>query len=251
LEKVLPPSKIVFCKNRRKKAMANISIRLSKNQKKHLKKIYKREKSRVSQRAHMVLLYDQGYSMEEIAIICQCDRGTVSTQLKNFKEHREKGLYDKKRCGAPRILNDEDQEYLFCSLEESPKDFGYFATVWTIEIMLDLLKRRRSKDISPSALKKILKKQKWKWNRPKQVPPNAEPIRETEKQEIIRLLKNPREDEIILFEDEMDLELLPRISGAWMPEGKQLEIETPGQNKITCIFGFFNPHNKNFLMVTD
>lgn len=226
--------------------MSNFNIRLSRNQKKRLKTIYKKESGKPSQRAHMVLLDNQGYSIQEIAAICQCDRNTVSTQLKNFKEKRAKGLYDGCRRGAPKILEEEDEQYLIESLSKPPMEFGYFATVWTLAMMMDLLKKERNKKISQSGLKEVLRKRNWKWNRPKQIPPSAEPIKEEEKQEILRLLKNPGEDEVILFQDEMDLELLPRITGAWMPVGKQLEIPTPGKNQITCIFGFFNPHNKDF-----
>ena len=105
---------------------------------------------------------------------------------------------------------------------------------------------KRRKEVSESMLKELLHQRKWKFNRPKHIPPDATPIPEAEKQEILRLLKNPGEDEIILFGDEADFELLPYLGGAWMPEGKQLKIPTPGNNQILCCFGFFNPHDGAF-----
>jgi transposase len=112
--------------------------------------------------------------------------------------------------------------------------------------MVYLLKEKRNKTVSESTVKALLRQEKWKWNRPKHIPPEPEPIKETEKKEILRLLINPEEDEVLFFGDEADFELLPYISGAWMPVGKQLSIPTPGRNQILCGFGFFNPHNKDF-----
>jgi len=221
-------------------------IHLSKKQKKRLKIIFKKGQNRVSRRAHMILLNNKGYTIDQISDICMCDRDTVSKTLNCFRQENYQCLYDKNRTGAPRILTNDDEKYLFSCLQKSPMEFGYFATVWTLAIMACLLQEKRNKAISQPALKELLRKRNWQWNRPKQIPPTCEPIVEEEKQEILRLLKFPRENEVLLFQDEMDLELLPRITGAWMPRGQQMKIPTPGKNKITCIFGFFNPHNKDF-----
>jgi transposase len=225
----------------------HFNIRLTEKQRKHLKKIYKTEKGRASERAHVVLLYMEDYSISEIATICLCDRNTVSAVLKRFEERRFEGLYDQERSGAPRTLNQEDEAYLFYCLRKSPIEFGYYTTVWTVSLMIYHLHKRRNKDISESALKDFLDNHSWRFKRPKHIPPDGEPLKEEEKREILRLLDNPNEDEIILFGDESEIELLPYISGAWMPEGEQLEIPTPGKNKILCIFGFFNPHTKEFI----
>ena len=36
--------------------------------------------------------------------------------------------------------------------------------------------------------------------------------------------------EVMVFADELDIHLLPKVGAAWMPKGTQLEVMTPGQN---------------------
>jgi len=186
----------------------HFTIRLTKKQIKRLKKIYKTEQGRPSQRAHIVLLYHQGYNMKEIASICLCDRNTISEVLQRFTEHGFEGLYDQKRSGAPKILNEEDEQYLFEALEKSPLEYGYRLTVWTVGMMIHLLRTRRKKTMSESALRELLHKRGWVFKRPKHIPAEALPLDESEKQEILRLLNNPEPNEIILFLDESDFQWL-------------------------------------------
>ena len=221
-------------------------IRLARKQIKLLKKIYKTEKGKASERAHMVLLYHQGHNIKGIAEICLCDRNTVSKALQVFQDESFQGLYDKKRSGCPKKLSKEEEEYLFAAIKQNPKEKGYFTNVWTIDMMLHLLRTQKNKILSASGLKNILHKRGWDFKRPKLIPPEAEPIEEQEKQEILRLLEKPNDNEIILFSDESDLELLPYLTGVWKEKGSELKIPTPGKNQILCIFGFFNIHNKDF-----
>ena len=41
----------------------------------------------------------------------------------------------------------------------------------------------------------------------------------------------------MVFADELDIHLLPKVSCAWMPQGAQLEVMTPGQNQKHYLTG--------------
>jgi len=224
----------------------NCSIKLSPKQKKQLKRIYKSETGRVARRAHMVLLRNERYTVEKIAEICLCDSDTVSEAIHRFKKYAYQGLYDQEKSGHPRTLNEEDEKFLLKALRKTPHEYGYFATVWTIDLMIELFKDYRGKSVGENVVRSALKGHEWEFRRPKHIPPNVSPLQAEEKNEILRLMINPRPNEILLFGDEADFEWLPYITGAWMPKGEQLEIPTPGKNKVVCCFGFFNPHNSEF-----
>lgn len=226
--------------------MSDCITKLTYKQIKRLKRMYTTEPAKVARRAHMVLLRNQGFTMEQIAEICLCNRETVSNALQSFKKHGYAGLYDKKHSGCPRSLNEQDEEYLLKALEQNPHEFGYFATVWTIQLMLEFLKDQRGKSVSKTVVKSVLARHNWHYNRPKHIPPTACPLEPAEKDCIMRLLTNPAPNEVLLFGDEADFEWLPYLAGAWMPQGRQLQIPTPGHNKVLCCFGFFNPHNCEF-----
>ena len=227
--------------------MPNFTICFKKGQRKALLKLYKYSSSKISIRAHFVILFEKGFSVAEIAKICFSEDGTVYCILKRFIQQGVDGLYDKVRTGRPSILTPEDKRVLFHALLETPRKYGYHASNWTIPLMTNFLEKSCNKKMSNSGLKQLLYREGWSWNRPKLIPPPPEGIEEKNKVELLRLLENKREDEVILFGDECDFELLPYLSGRWMPKGIQLEIPTPGQNKVLCIFGFFNPEDSSFI----
>jgi putative transposase len=41
----------------------------------------------------------------------------------------------------------------------------------------------------------------------------------------------------MVFADELDIHLLPKAGYAWMPQGTQLEVMTPGQNEKHYLAG--------------
>lgn len=226
--------------------MNDCTIKLSTKQIKHLKRIYLTETGKVARRAHIVLLRGQGITQEKIAQLCLCDRDSVSEALHRFKTQAYAGLYDQPKSGHPRTLSAEDEQWLLATLRQNPHEFGYFATVWSVQLLVQLLQEYRHKTISTTTVREVLRRNHWHFNRPKHVPPPVCPLPGDEKAEILRLLINPRHNEVLLFSDESDFEWLPYISGAWMPEGEQLQIPTPGKNQVLCCFGFFNPHNREF-----
>ncbi len=49
-----------------------------------------------------------------------------------------------------------------------------------------------------------------------------------------------RGEVVLLFDDEMDLHLLPSIAGCWTKRGSQRKVPTPGKNKKRYGFGAVN-----------
>jgi hypothetical protein len=47
-------------------------------------------------------------------------------------------------------------------------------------------------------------------------------------------------DEIVLFEDEVDLQTNPKIGAMWMLRGQQAEVATPGDNEKYYLAGSLN-----------
>ena len=47
--------------------------------------------------------------------------------------------------------------------------------------------------------------------------------------------------EALVFADELDIDLLPKVGYAWMPKGGQVEVMTPGQNQKHYLAGALDP----------
>jgi DDE superfamily endonuclease len=71
----------------------------------------------------------------------------------------------------------------------------------------------------------------WEWKRPKLTAKDDDP-RCVERLARIRLtFAQLKRDEAMVFADELDIHLWPKVGCAWMPQGAQLVVMTPGQHQ--------------------
>jgi transposase len=60
--------------------------------------------------------------------------------------------------------------------------------------------------------------------------------------EIQRLLESVPKNEVVLYVDEVDIHLNPKIGPDWMPSGMQKSVMTPGKNVKRYLAGALNAH---------
>src|ERR1041384_3387394 len=77
---------------------------------------------RVRQRAHCILLSYQGINTTALMAIFSVDRITIYNWFEAWEAQHFAGLYDKKRCGRPPKLTDEEQKKAQHYLEQHPRD---------------------------------------------------------------------------------------------------------------------------------
>jgi len=78
-----------------------IRVQLTDEQRQELRLFAHREVGRVSERAHFVLLSDQGKSPPEIAELFGYSAASVREWLKRYQDKGIAGLYDRPRSAAP------------------------------------------------------------------------------------------------------------------------------------------------------
>ena len=88
-----------------------------------LQRIYQESQPhRVRQRAHGLLLSDQGIHTTALMAIFSGDRITLYHWCDAWESHHWAGLYEKKRCGRPPKLTDEEQTQAQHDFEHYPRD---------------------------------------------------------------------------------------------------------------------------------
>lgn len=75
------------------------------------------------------------------------------------------------------------------------------------------------------------------WRRPRPVVGPSDPFYPEKMQQIRRLLRHLPTNEIAVFQDEVDINLNPKIGSQWMARGLQAEVETPGNNQKLYLSG--------------
>src|SRR5262249_12344593 len=95
--------------------------------------------------------------------------------------------------------------------------------------------------VSRETVRLELKAAGYVWKRAKLKGRDDDPERARRLARIRLLFENQRPDELILFADELDIDLLPKVGYQWMLKGTQLEIRTPGKNQKHYLAAALNP----------
>ena len=115
------------------------------------------KKSRLRERAHMVLLSTQGVIVKEIGKIVYRNELTVSTWLNAFEAHGFVGLYDEPIPGRPGRLNAAELKQLENWLDDSPRQAGWQQSNWTLKLLRHALFLRKKVRLSVTRLWEIVR----------------------------------------------------------------------------------------------
>lgn len=207
-------------------------------QRQELRRLAREAIGRISERAHFVLLSDQGKSVPEIGALMGYSAQGVYPWLERYQQHGVAGLYDEPRSGRP-----PNEPHLVAIVQaqtgQSPTNFGYPEAGWTVVGLLRHLRQRFGIVVSRSTLRRALPLATFVWGRPKLILPlRRDPAEAAKVAHLIAILADPTA--IILAEDECDMMLLPILRATWHRRGEQPRVLTPGQNRKRPIFGTVN-----------
>jgi transposase len=191
----------------------------------------------VFRRCQIVLQLAKGERPATIAAALGCDLSTVYRTRHAFLRVGEASLISKKSPGRPRHVTTQQERELDQTLAREPRALGKNFSNWTAPN----LKVHLHWTVYPVTVWRHMRRLKWRWHRP--VPRVASPDRRycAKARYLRRVRTQARRGQIQLYyADEIDGALLPTISGRWMRQGPQVEVNTPGQNAKQYVFGAVN-----------
>ncbi len=106
---------------------------------------------RTRDRAHMLRLNAQGWTVPAIAEIFECQENTVRQTLRRWKQDGLGGLWDAPGRGAKPKWQEADLLYLEQCLEQEPRTYN------TQQLALKL-KQERQLELSAERIRRVLKK---------------------------------------------------------------------------------------------
>lgn len=186
----------------------------------------------------------RGESPHTIARILGCSRSHIYRVAHRFLAEGLGGLVDRREDnGCAKV----DEPYAATVLElvaGSPPEHGYERPTWTQELLILVAQRRTGVRISTTTMSRLLARLDVRRGRPKPTVgcpwPQARKTRRLN--EIRRLVAGRRPGEVVLYVDEVDIHLNPKIGDDWMLRGQQKEVLTPGQNVKRYVAGALNAH---------
>lgn len=190
-------------------------------------------------RYQIVWLYAQGRGCNEVASVLGCARSTASRVARRYETMGEAGLLDgRKEPKAEKVT--EDAAAALCDLlEGTPQDFGWRRTTWTRELLAASLGEKLQMSFSLPTITRLLQKVGARKGRPRPTVgcPWAKRKREAHLRKLRALIEALPQSEPVLYEDEVDIHLNPKIGADWMLPGRQKKVLTPGQNQKRYVAG--------------
>jgi transposase len=194
---------------------------------------------------HVLLLCGAGHTPTEIAAVLFCSRSSVYRIVRAYRAGtwgvtvNEDGT-----LAAPvrtTVLMPWLQRSLGALLKATPRASGWCRTRWSCATLAATLQAKHGLEVSGETVRRWLHELGWVWKRAKLVAKDNDPHRVERWARIRFHYERLHEREVMVFADELDIHLLPKVGAAWMLQGTQVEVMTPGQNEKHSLAGALNP----------
>ena len=226
--------------------------KLSRSQRKELRRLAMRAKDAGMRcRCKLMFALVQGKSPTIIAHGGLCAKSQVYRVGDRFITEGLAGLADRREDNGERKITPVYERELLSLVEQLPREFGYRRPTWTQELLILVLAERVEISISVSAMSRLLGRSGIGLRRPKPIVncPWKKARRTRRLREIQRLVENLPADEVVLYVDEVDIHLNPKIGPDWTKRGQQKKVLTPGCNEKRYLAGAWNPKTRRLIYV--
>jgi putative transposase len=119
---------------------------------------------------------------------------------------------------------------LLALLQTAPRAYGWCRTRWSCATLAMELQAKRGVAVSTETVRRWLHELGWVWKRAKLVAKDDDPQRVDRLARIRWVWEHLRPQEVLVFADELDIHLLPKVGCEWRPKGTQVAVMTPGTN---------------------
>jgi transposase len=191
-------------------------------------------------RCKIVFNLARGEAVEKISSILGCSTSQVYRVARRFVEQGEIGLADRREDnGQTKVDESYQAELLRLVADDSPQDHGYRRPTWTQELLLLVMEQTTGVRISQSRMSRLLRKLGIRLKRPKPVVgcPWNRARRTRRLRKLERLIEELPKGEVVVYADEVDIDLNPKIGPDYMLQGTQKMVLTPGKNQKRYLAG--------------
>jgi transposase len=188
-------------------------------------------------RLHILLLLSQHRSPTEIADWLLCSRSSVYEAVACWRQGwRPERMQASEKLSSVLLALSLRRSWL-ALLAKPPAAYGWCRVRWSCATLALSLEARRGLRVSAETVRRWWQGLGWRWKRARLVAKDNDPERAVKLARIRRAAEALRPRNALLFADELDIHLLPKIGYQWMPKGRQVEVLTPGKNEKYYLAG--------------
>jgi transposase len=182
--------------------------------------------------------------------LCVC-APTVMRAVRRYLAEGEAGLVDRRAENGRRKVDDDYLSALVRLLGDRASDHGWPRPTWTRELLVLTLRARTGTTVSPSTMSRALHEVGARRGRPR--PTVLCPLSARQRRRRLAAIRDVLDgagpDEVVVYEDEVDIHLNPKIGWDWMPRGLTREVVTPGKNRKAYLAGALDARDGHLLVV--
>lgn len=190
-------------------------------------------------------------SPSDTAEALKVSRSTVYRVAKRFREDGEEGLIDGREENGETKLDDSFLSTLWEVVASCPLEHGWKRATWTREMLVITMEKKTGVRIHVATMSVALAKIGARRGRPKPIVETTWTKRAKNRRlrQIQKLVDDLPKNEEVVYEDEVDIHLNPKIGADWMVQGQQKEVLTPGQNEKRYLAGAQNAKTGELIWV--
>lgn len=190
-------------------------------------------------RCKVIIGLVQGKSPTTLASGGLCSASQVYRVAERFVEQGPAGMADQREDNGDPKVNEAYEVELLMVVAGSPRNYGYLRTTWTQELLVRVLAQRTGITVSVTTVCRLLRRHRVRLGRPKPIVgcPWAKARRLRRLRRIRQLVRQLPRNEVVVYVDEVDIHLNPKIGPDWMLCGQQKTVLTPGQNEKRYLAG--------------
>jgi transposase len=196
-------------------------------------------------RCQMVLHAAKGRRSRAIAEALGCHRSWVNRVLARWRTRGPMGLLDGREDNGPNKVSEAYLSILDDVVRQRPSDYGYARPTWTCELLIAVMQKRTQVRVCVGTMSRALKLIRARRGRPKPTVncPWSVGRKSRRLRALQRLAERPGAGQVVVYADEVDIHLNPKIGLDWMGFGQQKQVVTPGQNVKRYLAGALNAHS--------
>jgi len=201
------------------------SITLTAEDRKIALQVFRRD--RVVRRALVLLLLADGCSYRTIRQMAYVGNDTIAEVKQAFQEGGVQTVVENRSAAVTPWW----QKVVTTWVEKrAPQDFGFYRQRWSCAALALLLAEEYQVRVSPETVRRALRRADHVWRRPRPVLGPTDPEYDAKMRHMQQVLATLPANETAVYQDEVDVNLNPKIGACWMRRGQQAEVVTPGTN---------------------